>query len=183
MNYRREFEIAFVGLKPGVHEYGYDIRDDFFSKLEEKDFSNCETRVKLFLDKKQGFFQLKFDIDGTVDVDCDRCGNKLQKQLWDEFSLVVKIVDDPETLNNEETDPDIHYIGRGESHLKVADWVYEFVLLAIPSQRVCNNEEYGGPLCNKAVLEKLKQMEQSVEQIAGSAFIWKGLENIKGLDE
>lgn len=183
MNYRREFEIAFVGLKPGVHEYAYTVKDDFFSGLEEKDFFGCEARVKLFLDKKQGFFQLRFDIDGSVEVDCDRCGNQLRKQLWDEFSLIVKIVDDPDTMNGEESDPDIHYIGRGESHLKIADWVYEFVLLAIPSQRVCNDEEYEGPLCNKAVLEKLKQMERNVEHISGSTFIWKGLENIKGLEE
>ena len=27
---RRQYEIAFVGLKPGVHEFNYDIKDKFF---------------------------------------------------------------------------------------------------------------------------------------------------------
>ena len=29
---RREFEIAFVGLKPGVHEFNFEIIDKFFEE-------------------------------------------------------------------------------------------------------------------------------------------------------
>ena len=85
----------------------------------------------------------RFDIDGKVDVLCDRCGNNLQLQLWDEFKVVVKIVDDPEIMNEEEDDPDVYYIGKGESHLNVADWIYEFINLSIPMQRMCKEDENG----------------------------------------
>jgi hypothetical protein len=30
MSGRREFDIAFVGLKPGVHEYNFEIDEKFF---------------------------------------------------------------------------------------------------------------------------------------------------------
>jgi hypothetical protein len=30
MGKRREFEIAFVGLKPGIHEFTYEVDDSFF---------------------------------------------------------------------------------------------------------------------------------------------------------
>ena len=47
MSHRREFEIAFVGLKPGVHEYSYEIDDRFFEAFQQQDFRNCKANVKL----------------------------------------------------------------------------------------------------------------------------------------
>ncbi len=37
-----------------------------------------------------------------------------------------------------------------------ADWIYEFINLSIPMQRMCTVEEMGGPHCNKEVLAMLK---------------------------
>lgn len=180
MNQRREFEIAFVGLKPGVHVYEYRIEDKFFALYGEQDFSNCVIEVKLSLDRNNGFMQLKFDINGNVDVVCDKCGNSLNKQLWDEFNIIVKMVDEPEVMNEQEEDPDVYYISRNESHLYVADWIYEFINLSLPMQKRCNLEEVGGPLCNKEVLEKLKQMEIDVMKDINPQ--WKGLEKFKDLE-
>src|SRR5690349_10791802 len=89
MSHRREYEIAFVGLKPGLHQYTYSIDDKFFEQFQQQDFKNCKANVRLSLDKKNGFMLCKFDIDGRVEVVCDRCGNSLQLQLWDEFNIVV----------------------------------------------------------------------------------------------
>jgi uncharacterized metal-binding protein YceD (DUF177 family) len=46
----------------------------------------------------------------------------------------------------------------GESHLNVEAWIYEFILLSIPTHPMCNEDEIGGPKCNKQVLEMLKKM-------------------------
>ncbi len=180
MSQRREFEIAFVGLKPGVHVYEYSIGDSFFVPYGDQDFTNCTTNVKLSLEKNNGFMQLKFDLDGKVDVQCDRCGNTLAKQLWDEFNIIVKMVEDPGPMNDQEEDPDVYYISRGESHLFVGDWLYEFINLSIPFQKMCSEEEMGGPQCNTEVLEKLKQMEKDVKENGHP--LWKGLEKLKGLE-
>ena len=173
---RREFDIAFVGLKPGEHEFTYEIGDKFFSFYGPQDFSNVKATVRLKLDKKTGFMLLKFDVDGTVDVVCDRCGNMLPMQLWDEFKLVVKLVENPEEMNNQEDDPDVYYISRTESHLHIADWIYEFINLSLPMSRMCSEEQMGGPYCNKEVLEQLKKMQP--EDHNASA-LWKGLEQFK----
>ena len=85
MSQRREFEIAFVGLKPGLHHYEYKVDDKFFVSFGKQDFSNCDAQVRLTLEKNTGFMQLKFDIDGSVQGNCDKCGNPLPVQLWDEF--------------------------------------------------------------------------------------------------
>jgi uncharacterized metal-binding protein YceD (DUF177 family) len=179
MNFRREFEIAFVGLKPGIHYFEYSIDNKFFANYDKQDFSNCSANIKLELDKKNGFMFLRFDVDGKVDVSCDRCGNPLTLHLWDEFKVMVKLVDNPDEMNEQEEDPDVFYINRGESHLHLADWIYEFINLSIPLQKMCPPEEIGGPQCNKEVLAKLSQVENIDNKEANP--MWKALKQFKDL--
>src|SRR5690349_5130000 len=159
---RRDFDIAFVGLKPGIHEYSYHINDKFFEAYQQQDFRNCNADIRLALDRQNGFMLLKFEIGGTLETTCDRCGSTvLPMNLWDEFNIVVKLVDNPDEMNEQEEDPDVYYISRGESHLHLADWIYEFINLSIPLQKMCPPDERGGSQCNKEVLEKLSQAENA----------------------
>jgi uncharacterized metal-binding protein YceD (DUF177 family) len=183
MSQRRAFEIAFVGLKPGVHEYRYDIDDLFFEEFGQQDFKGVKAEVKLALDKKASFMILKFEVGGKVEVSCDRCGNDLPLDLWDEFDMLVKMVDSSDEMNDQETDPDVFYISRTESHLDVKGWIYEFISLSVPMQRMCAENEIGGPHCNKEVLARLagmtpKQDEGGAEKKTGNA-LWKALEKFK----
>ncbi|MEN9571371.1 MAG: hypothetical protein RL172_2602 [Bacteroidota bacterium] len=176
---KRVFEIAFVGLKPGIHEFLYEVDDQFFAETTApREFSNCFANIKLQLDKKTGFILLKFEIGGKADVICDRCNNTLTMDLWDEFNMVVKMVDNPEEMNEQEEDPDIYYISRTESHLYLNNWIYEFVSLSVPMQKMCSEEEFGGPKCNQEVLKKLRSMEQK-EEGENANDLWKGLEQFK----
>ena len=152
MGNRREFGIAFVGLKPGVHEYNFEVDEKFFADYQQKDYSNCQASIKLKLEKNTSFMMLKFEVGGSVNVICDRCGNTLPMDLWDEFNMVIKQVENPDEMNKNEEDPDVFYISRTESHIHIADWIYEFVSLSIPLQRMCNEKDMGGPLCNKVFL-------------------------------
>jgi uncharacterized metal-binding protein YceD (DUF177 family) len=181
MSNRREFEIPFVGLKPGIHVFEYRINDKFFTEYGEQDFDHVEADVKLSLEKNTGFMLLKFDVGGTVDTHCDRCGNPLKVQLWDEFNIVVKMVEDPEVMNNQEDDPDVYYIGHNESHISVADWIYEFINLSLPMQKICPENEEGVSQCNPEVLEKLKNMENEAGETTNP--IWKGLEQFKDIEK
>jgi uncharacterized metal-binding protein YceD (DUF177 family) len=177
MGNSREYDIAFVGLKPGVHEFNYRVDDKFFANYKETDFNNCYASVKLTLEKNNSFMLLKFEIGGSVNVICDRCGNTLPMDLWDEFKLVIKQVENPEEMNKNEEDADVYYISRTESHIHLADWIYEFVLLSIPNQRMCSEEEMGGPQCNKEILAMLKKMKSTV--IENNHPFEKGLEKFK----
>lgn len=179
MGNRREFEIAFVGLKPGIHEFTYEVDDALFAEIESRDFTNCHAVVKLQLDKKSGFLLLKFEVGGKSTVECDRCGNPLTMDLWDEFNVVVKMVDNPEEMNQSEEDPDVFYISKTESHLKLNDWIFEFVSLSVPLQKKCKEEEMGGSQCNLQALEKLEEMRIS-EEARNAQTIWKGLDKFKG---
>jgi len=175
---KRTFEIAFVGLKPGIHEFNYEVDDKFFADKSDVDFHNSHISVKLQLDKKTGFMLLKFEISGKAEVNCDRCGNPLAIDIWDEFNMLVKMVENPEEMNEQEEDPDVYYISRTESHIDVETWIYEMVLLSFPTQKLCGDDEEGNSKCNKEVLTKLKEMEAKSSSTAN--VLWKGLDQFKG---
>jgi uncharacterized metal-binding protein YceD (DUF177 family) len=181
MSHRREYEIAFVGLKPGVHEFGYEVNDSFFEEYGAQDFNNSSAKVKLLLEKNNSFMILRFEIGGTAQVSCDRCNSELPLQLFDEFTMTIKMVEEPNLMNEQEDDPDVYYISRGESHIDVKNWIYEFVNLSIPMQKTCEYENMDGPYCNPTARELLKGL--TPEQTPKHNPLWKGLEKFKGLDE
>ena len=120
----------------------------------------------------------KFEIGGILEVTCDRCGSPvLPMNLWDEFNVVVKLAEEPDSMNEQEEDPDVYYISRGDSHLHIADWIFEFVNLSIPMQRMCSEEKIGSQFCDNDVLDMLRKGE---DQPSGNENpIWKGLEKLK----
>ena len=181
MSLRREFDIAFVGLKPGLHEYEYKIADKFFADQKQQDFKNCHAEVKLTLDKKTGFLMLKFEIGGSVEVICDRCNNSLPIELWDEFNITIKMVEEPGQMNGQEDDPDVYYISRGESHINVGAWIYEFINLSIPMHKTCSYEKMDGPHCNPTAMNLLNKMKTEGEEKKDNP-IWKGLEKFRDLE-
>ena len=181
MSTRREFEIAFVGLKPGNHVFDYTINDAFFADFQEQDFRACNAHIRLLLEKStSSFLRLRFEVGGALEVVCDRCSNNLPLQLFDEFGMTVKMVDEPEVMNDQEEDPDVYYISKTESHLDVKTWIYEFINLSLPMQKTCSFENMDGPHCNGEARKLLRGMQ--ADGTAKTNPVWKGLEKFKNLD-
>ncbi|HZH66561.1 MAG TPA: DUF177 domain-containing protein [Flavisolibacter sp.] len=181
MSSRREYEIAFVGLKPGAHEFNYVITQKFFEEYGEQEFWDCEATVKLVLEKTANFMMLRFQVGGTLKVVCDRCSSNLPLPLFEDFTVTIKAVENPDEMNDTEEDPDVFYISRGESHLNVAPMIYEFVNLSVPMQKECEYEDMDGPHCNEAAREALNKMREAADSKENS--LWKGLEKFKGLGD
>lgn len=172
-----EFEIAFVGLKPGISVYEYELGEKFFDAENTTDFTNCKADIKLKLDKHPTFLQLKFEIGGKAEMICNRCGNPLEIILWDDFDVLVKMVDNPVEMNAENDDPDVFYISWNETHLNIHDWIYEFVQLSMPTHPVCDEDEKGESTCNKEVLSMLDNLKEEEEKKENT--IWKGLDKFR----
>ena len=175
---RRAYDIAFVGLKPGEHEFIFELDEKFFVEKAYPYQPFPKATIKLLLEKHTGFMLLQFHVSGQMEVSCDRCGNPLTIELWDEFRMMVKLVDNPDEMNEQEEDPDVYYISKNESHLSVGDWLYEFLLLSIPTQQECGVNEKGQSLCNQEVIEKLARMSAN-QQESNAGSIWKGLDQFK----
>lgn len=176
MRQHQQFEIAFAGLKQGVHHFSFQIDDAFFTSFYPPDFRDSELTVSLAMDKKENFFLLNFEITGTIWANCDRCGDLFELSIWDEHPLIVKQVYDLSETERDE-DPNVTYISLQDSVLNIAKWVYEFSLLSIPLQRIHPNDKEGNSTCNPIVLKKLEEMKKR-DQTKGNP-LWKGLEQFR----
>lgn len=149
----REFVIPFVGLKLGETTFKFEIEDKFFTYFEGSEpITGSNVTVEMVLDKRTNMIVLTFYVQGTIKATCDRCLNEMDQELLDEFTVFVKFSQDADGMDEEE---DVIFLPTNETHLDVAQLVYEFVNLSIPLQKGCKPEEIGGPGCNKVVLEKL----------------------------
>ena len=186
MKYRREFEIAYVGLKNGTHTYTYNIGKPFFDLVEadSSEFESVEVQVVVHFDKHPDFFELKFEISGAVEVPCDRCGDVFKLPLWDEFNLIIKLKEPSgeEEEDDTEDDGDIVFLPKNETVIDLSEWIYEFLLLSMPMQKIHPVDAEGNSTCNKenlALLEKLTQQALEAEEKAKeeeTKSIWKGLD-------
>ncbi len=189
MKYRREFEIAYVGLKNGVHTYNYNIGKAFFELVEAdgSEFEEVNIEVAVEFNKHPNFFELKFNINGSVDVPCDRCGDTFNLPLWDEFDLIIKLKEPTGADDEDETedDGDIVFLSKSETVIDLSEWIYEFILLSLPMQKIHPLNAEGDSTCNKenlALLEKMSQQSLDAEAQAKEETtknIWKGLDAFK----
>jgi uncharacterized metal-binding protein YceD (DUF177 family) len=95
--------------------------------------------------------------------------------LWDEFDLLIKLSGEDADEIDEESD--IVFIPRSETVIDISNWLFEFILLSIPLQRVHPEAGDGTPGCNPQALQLLNQLAEPGAEPKKD--IWKGLESLK----
>ena len=76
-------------------------------------------------------------------------------------------------------DADAVFIPRNQTVLDLSDWMYEFIMLSVPLQKVHPDDENGKPGCNPQALGLLQSMTIHEDQEQKKKDIWKGLEGLK----
>jgi uncharacterized protein len=152
----RKYVIPFTGLKDGKHTFNFIIDDRFFEAFEGSEVKNGNVDVVIELNKTPRFLELHFNLEGKVRVMCDRC--------LDMFDLAVEF---RETLyfrfgeESYEQSENVIILSPKEYEIDVAQYLYEFVHLALPYQKI-HPEMNGKSGCNKRMIEKLNELR--VEQ-------------------
>ena len=157
----RDFQIPFIGLKIGVHEFSYELNKSFFEHFPDSPIGDCEVNIKLEFDKKETLFTLNFFIDGKVSVECDRCLTPYHKEIFGDFTCYVKFAENPDEIPEND---EIVFIGRDQSHVDVSQLIYEYVVLCLPMQKIPCKEPGKDERCNLEVLNFLIQQEEKNNQ-------------------
>jgi uncharacterized protein len=163
--------IPLSGLKDGHHTYDYVIGNKFFEKFEESEIKEGKLTVTIEVYRRSTHFDLLIKINGKIKICCDRCLEMFFFPIESENRLLVKF---GKTWDLE--DPDIITIPADEKELDLSQYIYEFVHLALPIQRVHINNEKGESTCNPEMLEKLK--EHLVDDEKGEDPRWNELKKI-----
>ena len=150
MKPHKEFKIQFVGLKLGQHHFEYNISKKFFEEFEFEEFNDADLKVNMVLNKKATLLELHFEVSGAVNVNCDITNELYDQDIINYFDLVVKFGDE---YNNE--NEDILIIPHSEYEINVAQYIYELIVLTVPTKLV-----HPGILDGTLDSEILKKLEE-----------------------
>ncbi|WP_411029251.1 YceD family protein [Spongiimicrobium sp. 3-5] len=147
----KEFTIPFSGLKQGKHQFDYKIENKFFKSFEYEEFNDANVALQVSLNKMSTMMELVLHADGTVNVNCDVTSEPYDQKIEADLELVIKFGDE---YNDE--DDEILILPHGEHQVNIAQYVYEMLVLAVPSKRV-HPGVLDGTLQSEA-LEKLEEL-------------------------
>jgi uncharacterized metal-binding protein YceD (DUF177 family) len=146
------YAIPISGLKEGRNRFDFRIGREFFENFEESDIRNGDLAVSVEADKKSSHADLNILITGTISISCDRCLGLFSHPVNCSNRLLIKF-----GRTFDESDPDIITIPSDESELDMEQYFYEYILLALPIQRVHPAGRDGKSTCDPEMLEKLKE--------------------------
>lgn len=132
MKFLRGFDIEVIKFTEGIHEIDFKIDDTFFDSFEDNELvkkGNLTTRVKL--NKGANLLEMIFQIEGTVQLICDRSLEEFQHELVVEEEILYKYGSE-----EKEIDENIIMITRDTPKVNVAQLIYEFILLALPAKKI-----------------------------------------------
>ncbi len=131
----------------GTQEFGYILDNEFFKNIEGEDVQKGEVKVTLIVKRNVATFELRFDLDGVIQIPCDRCLDDMDHEVKSQETLYVKFGEE----YSEEGD-NVVVIPESEGELNIAWFLYEFIALTIPLKHV-----HSAGKCNKSMSAKLRK--------------------------
>jgi len=156
-----EYNIKFVNLKAGTHQFSYKVGKEFFDAFEYSEIKTGNIAVSMDMEKTTGMLVLNFSVKGTIDAECDLCLDPIDITIEGDFRQIVKLSD-----NEESTDEEIVFIPSSEFEINVSPFIFEFVHLCIPAKKSheigkCNNNVQD--ILNEYMLTESDEAEESEE--------------------
>lgn len=148
----KEFDISFIGLKEGIHQFEYTIDKKFFDFFNYDEFYDSNVKVIVSFLKNTTIFELDFAFSGWVEVACDVTTELFHQPIEADIHLIVKFGDEYNDENEE-----LLIIPHSENKMNVAQYIYEAIVLAVPIKRIHPGVIDGS--LHSEVLEKLKEFE------------------------
>ena len=171
MEKESEFLIPVSGLALGVHDFTFDIHDDFFADLEYSEVKQGDVTVRLNVIREELMMTMTFNIEGKVLVPCDRCADEFYIPIQSEQVFYIKLGAE----EVEEESDDVAVVPAEEHAYDVRSLIYEYIILSIPIHRVHPEGE-----CNPQVLALLSHDEEpSGEEEVETDPRWSALKDIK----
>ncbi len=157
MKVNKEFLIPFVGLKQGKHQFEFEINKEFFDDFGFDEYNDVNVKVNLVLEKKITMLELSFKHKGTVNVPCDITNEDFDLPIKGKLNLLVKFGDEYNADHDE-----ILVLPHGEYQVDVSQYIYEMIVLSVPSKRIHPGVKDGTVAVE--ILDKLNELSPKVEE-------------------
>lgn len=147
-DYQKQFVIHFSGLNDEIHNFEFQIVNEFFDGFGLTDIKKSNVYLELILDKKPRMLVLNFNFTGTLNLICDRCLDSFDFPIEGKEMLIVKFGNE----EYKETD-EVVLIPESAYEIDIRHYIYEFINLMLPIKKVHPDDENGKSLCDEEVVK------------------------------
>jgi len=166
--YRNKYVIPYSGLKTGIHLFEFLVDETFFEEIEYSEIKRGKLKVNVTLNKHESMLAFDFEIEGTIQVECDRCLGLFYMPVNGKNRLIVKFGE----VISEESD-ELIIIPESEHKFSLDKYIFEYISLMVPMQHMHPDDENGDSTCDPEVV-KLLENHRSKENDPR----WSALKNI-----
>ena len=124
------YKVDLKGMATDTVSYRWQADNDFFSSVQGSEIKQGLLDVALRVKRTSGAYELEFQLQGEVEVTCDRCLESMNQPI-DAF-CTLRVVMGEDFVD----DGDVVVIPEREGVINVAWNIYEFAALQIPLRHV-----------------------------------------------
>src|SRR6056297_2371444 len=96
------YSIPLTGLKEGSHSFDFKIGSDFFNTYEESLIQEAALKADIDLVRRSAHMEMLIELNGTVELICDRCLELYTQELHTDDRLLIKFGEQWEEVDDEE---------------------------------------------------------------------------------
>jgi len=141
------YNIVLKDLSSSASVIEYKLDNNFFEKIDDPDIRRGKVNAIVNIKKTGSAFELDFELEGNVQIACNRCLDDMEQAVWHKSKLTVKFGKGfSEEKNN------VVIVPEAEGEINIAWFLFEFIALSIPIKHV-----HAPGKCNKTMMSKLSK--------------------------
>ncbi len=145
--------IPLSSLKNGEHTFLFQPNESLFTDNQYNDIHKADLKAEVSFNKNSAIMIFNFTITGTVNVTCDRCGDDFSMPVTASRQLIVKT-----QYHEHQEEDDMVSLASDENSFDVAPYIYQYVVLALPMQKIHPADKNGKTACNPEAIDKLNHI-------------------------
>jgi len=174
-NKLENYKISYSELPAGKHYFNFQIDDKFFSIFKESDIEKGEIFAEVEMIKSTKMLLLDIILKGYVNLQCDKCGDFFDFEIYLETKLKVDFGEVNSDLYDADDTITVSY---NETDLTMDQHFYDYINLSIPIRKIHPKDINNKSTCNKESVKKLKELTHKDETISKTDPRWDALKSL-----
>jgi uncharacterized metal-binding protein YceD (DUF177 family) len=126
-----KYDIHIQSLENKRYTYEFEGGNEFFAFFEQDIITNGHFKANVIIDRNSALLQLLFDIEGVLELTCDRCLEPFEEPIHLKEKYIYKFGDRHEEITDE-----IEMIPQNTATINIAQHIYDFIGVSLPMKKL-----------------------------------------------
>lgn len=131
MAIKSKYYVDIQSHKEETYVFDFEIDQSFFAQRADSLLENASVKVRLNVKKTSTMLEAKFQLDGWIELECDRSLSLFQEQISATEQIVFKFGEAYKELSE-----DVIVIPRETQGIDLDPFIYDFICLQIPMKKL-----------------------------------------------